>query len=398
MIKKFCVGTNFKNDLLEKLSCIEKKYKNNNVKISEVYGSFATSLLGSARPAFSLPKISSQQLKRHIEKAKEFGYEFNYLVNSSCLGNVEYTYSGRKKIIDFVNQLTNLGVKKLTVTIPHLMEIIKERFPNLQVATSVISCIDSVDKALFYEGLGAGVITLDFSVNRNFTLLKEIRKKVKVELEVLLNDLCLIKCPLKCYHYNYVGHLTQDKYSKNDYFAEDPIIEKCCYLRVKDIKEFIKSPWIRPEDVDEYTKIGIDYFKISSRDCPTVDILFRAEAYLSGNYYGNFTSIINFSNPQFEGEEKLEIEIDNKLLDGFLKYFLEGNCNYNCFDCNYCENIANKVIKINEERRVKYLKLFEDMFKKRLYIDLNKKIDKTLILDYGIKHKLKNFLSNIFKK
>ena len=43
------------------------------------------------------------------------------------------------------------------------------------------------------------------------------------------------------------------------------------------------------------------------------------------------------------------IYIDNKKLEGFIKFFKEGHCKGNCLNCNYCKKIASEVITRQQE-------------------------------------------------
>ena len=43
------------------------------------------------------------------------------------------------------------------------------------------------------------------------------------------------------------------------------------------------------------------------------------------------------------------IYIDNKKLDEFIQFFIENKCTGNCNSCGYCNMIAKKAIKKNDE-------------------------------------------------
>jgi collagenase-like PrtC family protease len=208
-----------------------------------------------------------------------------------------------------------------------------------------------------------------------------------------------LNCPLRNYHYCFVGHATQENFNQRDFCIsgkDDPFWEKCYYLRLKEPSEFIKSPWIRPEDVKEYEDF-VDYFKISGRELSAKFLLERAEAYLAGEYEGNLNKIGNFFDFQFPGEEKIEVIIENKSLKGFIEFFKKNkkNCKIGCGDCSYCEEVSKKVVKIDERLRKKYINLLENLIKERL--DLKEKFQKPLIMEQGIKDKFFTKISKIFK-
>ena len=62
-----------------------------------------------------------------------------------------------------------------------------------------------------------------------------------------------------------------------------------------------------------------------------------------------------------ERRYKRHIYIDNRKLDGFIKFFKDGHCTGNCLSCNYCKTIADKVIVKNDEI-CNYLEQLYDKF------------------------------------
>jgi hypothetical protein len=55
--------------------------------------------------------------------------------------------------------------------------------------------------------------------------------------------------------------------------------------------------------------------------------------------------------------EDIEVYIDNEKLEGFINYFFEQDCRYqSCKECGYCQDIADKVVKISPDYRKKTAK------------------------------------------
>lgn len=349
----------FENWFLEYLDKLNKKYQKENVRIREVFGSFSNTCIGSARHPHLLPKFSKEIFRKYIEKAHSFNIEFNYLLNPSCTGNFEYTSEFRKELLSFVEFLLQSGVDKITVSNPYLLELLKKHYPDLKIIASVICEIDSVEKAIFYQNLGAVRLVLDYSINRDFPALKKIREKISIELELILNDTCILRCPVRHFHYNFISHLKEGK-NVFDYF-----LESCSLKKLKDPSLFIKSPWIRPEDIKEYYSLGIDSFKIIGRERETKDLINSAEAYLSRKYSGNLMDILSFYIPE---EENIEIYIDNNKLEHFIDFFKKSSCNFYCSECKYCEEIAKNVVKISQNIRKKYISLLEERINTHLLL------------------------------
>ena len=353
MDKFLCLATCWEDDYL-----VQLEEQGIHDKVYELYGSLGTSIIGSGRASFSLPKISSEQARRHIQKAHSLGIKFDYLLNASCLGNREFENEGRKKILTLLDWLDECDVDMVTVSIPYLVEVIKRYFPRMAVNISTIAHVDSVSKAKFWEAMGADRITLDYMMNRDFEFLKSIGNAINCELEVIVNDLCIYACPFRYYHYNTMAHGSQEvggEGSLKHQLATSYPVLKCSLTRLTDFSEIIKMRWIRPEDVGFYRALGIDFFKLVERTRPMNDLLSYARAYSEQTYNGNLLDIVPILPGGMEDGEfftrSVPIYVDNEKLKGFLDCFQSSKCRTNCHECNYCHEVAEKVVRIiNKEQ------------------------------------------------
>jgi len=164
-------------------------------------------------------------------------------------------------------------------------------------------------------------------------------------------------------------------------------IFNCRYARLKDPVNFIRSDWIRPEDTHYYEEAGIDSLKIADRSYPTDSIAMTVEAYTKRRYEGNLADLIPAYHPKsfLSGKRKfllalkyltrpftinflllnklsrisldLDVYIDNRALDGFLDFFVQGRCKGQgaCNECGYCYEITKKTVKIDEGYRQKMI-------------------------------------------
>lgn len=367
---KISLATNFDDNLIEQI----KKYP-----VYELYGKMKNDFIGGGRPDNELIEIERDQFERHVKKARENGIKFNYLFNGSCLANKEQDYEWRKQLHDFLNYLKKVGVNALTVSNPFLLMFVKKYFTNdFTVRVSTFACIDSYEKAKYWEDMGADYICVDFvKINRDFRTLKymcENLKKAKIEL--LVTNSCLKNCPMIHTHTNGLSHAS-DKDNKNDNY-QDWGLFFCQKKELFNIEEYIKSPWIRPEDLHYYEQIGIEHFKITERGFPTEELIKRVEAYVNRKYDGNLLDLIQGHGviekedltlkrnnvetiseiyneiKRIRGlgcprEAKRHIYIDNRKLDGFIEFFINGNCHNECDKCNYCKVISKKVITKDRE-------------------------------------------------
>jgi len=237
---KFSVPTNWQDDLIPGLP---------KDTVSELYGKLAVDFVGGGRASSILYPVSKKKAAAHIATAHKYGFGFNYLLNSTCIDNRELKESGRRKIIKLVTWLTEVGVDSVTVSIPSMLRLIKKNFPALKVSVSVQVNVNSVKEAQIWDESGADKITLSvLDTNRDFSLLQRIRAAVKCQLQLIANLKCLLGCSFYKYHANLNAHASQAGHRLKGYLI-DYCTLKCNSIRISRPVEYIKSGWIRPEDV-----------------------------------------------------------------------------------------------------------------------------------------------------
>jgi len=387
---RLSVATNFDNDLLERIA---------SYPVEDVYGKLTNDFIGGGRASYSAQGVSSKVLKSHVDHAHHNNIKFTYLLNSACLGNREWTKHGMARIRRLLDQLTDIKVDSVTVSIPYLAEIIKKQYPHFFMKAGIFANIDSPDRARFWQDLGADMLTLEsFSINRNFTILKQIRKAVSCRLQLITNFTCLSRCPMQPYHMVGLSHgsMAGDKTPFVDY-----CVLKCSYQTLKDPRLIIKSQWIRPEDIDRYEDIGYCDFKLLERNAPTDLMVQRVKAYAERSSTPNLLDLIQSYG--FRKETPKEFGWQIKYFFSFLKNntvsrdiinllkkrgmlyslkntpillnsaeipndFLEkistAGCSVsgNCSGCGYCRSIAESAYKADNEYKEECLKLYERVF------------------------------------
>lgn len=368
MSLKFSAPTNWQWDLIQSLPVNG---------IDEIFGKLQDDPIGGLRNSYSLPYLSRKEAARYIQEIHRKDIKFNYILNSICLNNYEWTRSGQGKIRDFLSWLTDIGVDAVTVSIPYLLQIIKKNYPDLMVTVSTAAAVHTIERAKYWESIGADEITLNsVDVNRSFILLKRIKDAIKCKIRLIANECCLYQCPLRMYHCAIGSHGTQSQHFLKG-FSIDYATLACNYRKLLSPLELIRSPWIRPEDLKYYEEIGIDRIKLVDRVMSTDAILLIIKSYLARRYDGNlmdlFPSVTKylmyeksniyhklryFIRPFSVNVFKLakaaalirpHIYIDNRALDNFILHFLNNDCStVSCLECGYCQNVADKVVSIDK--------------------------------------------------
>lgn len=389
---KFSVPTNWQKDLIPKIK---------NLEVEELYGKLGADFIGGGRASCVIPNVSKTWVASYIKEVHRAGIKFDYLLNATCLDNLEWTRKGQKKIHALLNWLITIGVDYVTVSIPYLLQLIKRHYPQLKVSVSTMAGVNTIERAKYWEDFGADEICLLYiDVNRNFRLLKEIRKNLTCRISLIANNDCLYHCPFNVYHPNWVSHSSQALHPTKG-FAIDYCYLFCRYIQIKEPVNFIRGAWIRPEDIHYYEEIGVDKIKLVNRTMPTDQIAMIINAYSKRCYDGNLLDL--FSKPsknimlsklnllhklryffrplsvnifRFVKYKDLfnasKVYIDNKALNGFLEHFLNEDCSLkSCQRCGYCEKIANKVVRIEPDYQreivIKYHRCLDELISGKLF-------------------------------
>ncbi len=336
---RLCIPTSWDNDFLDRLAAMQTP----DSRVHELFGSLAVSVIGSGREAFIVPDVERDAVREHIALAHKHGFRFNYLMNASTMGGIEFTPQGRADLVRYIEWVADIGADAITVTIPFVLELIGDVAPHIERVVSTIAHVDSLAQAAFWKGMGADRVTLSLMINRDFSVLKSLRKSSGLDLEVLANELCLYMCPYRSYHYDLMSQGSQPGAC-----APGTYPGLCCSLdRMKDPAEFLKARFIRPEDVRLYENIGIDLIKIAGRGRSTETLLQIAGAYFGRRWDGNLLDISDISMYDAPGVDRAKIYIDNRKLDGFVETMATIDCRRCCgASCQMCGDVASKAVRI----------------------------------------------------
>lgn len=373
----FTVGCNWDPELIDKIDYPE---------IQSLYGGVGSAVIGGGRAPVVIKDVDEASIKSYIQRTHEKGWEFDFTVNSGCTSNKEFTKDGHKEIVEYLEWVHNLGVDSITVTLPSLISITKRYFPKLKVKISTFQRITSVQMAKRFEDMGADAIMICEHSNRDFELLSMLRRAVKCKLALIANVGCVYFCA------NTHSHIVSTSHSGttgecSSIFTATPCVADCLQTRLKDISEFVKIRYIRPEDVSVYEDLGIDLLKIVDRHTKTDVLANRVRAYHERSYDGNLLYLTGQKAEQKTDDMNMEevkkiisrskeaeqktfeffnylnisisdlIYIDNKKFpEDFLEGFKSRDCTRTSCDlCGYCAKITNSVVTVKDPAKMKEL-------------------------------------------
>ena len=358
-MRNYTVPTPFTPEFIEQLAELNNEYAGSGGRVLELYGSFQEGSFNSARPAKYLPAVSREQFQRHVAQARQKGIAFNYLLNAPSYSNHEYTHEGRRELAELLAFLVDSGVASVTVAVPYLVEIIRATAPQLEVVVSTIGYVGGLAGIDQYVEAGAARIVLDVEVNRDFAFLRTACAESPVPLEIIVNPVCLSQCHFK-FNHNCVAALGSQSLLRggvgvpyNQYYLN------WCFLRkLRHESEFLKSPWVRPEDLHLWEETGISLFKIAGRGLPGAEILRLCRSYLARSFSGNLLDLLGWphwlafrDNGDGTRLPPLEVILDNEALDGFLDFFARSTpqCRLGCQRCGHCQAWSRRALRFNDE-------------------------------------------------
>ena len=307
-----------------------------------------TSFNPSGRVTDVLPQIDHKTFQEYVSYSQDSGIEFNYTINASCLGNIEFSQDGMYRIVDLLKQIKSYGVNSLTVASPQMMEMVKATGFDFKIKASAICEITSPMKASFYKHLGVERIVVDPDITRNFTQLENISKTFGEGVEIIINNVCFKNCAYKMFHYNHEAHCNSHNKQQT---VKDYFFNRCSMQKAGDCENVIKLNWIRPEDLVFYRNSGYSYFKIQGRqNVISGDVVRTLKHYFEESYDGNLYDLLTLFSPY----NSFQTYIDNAKLEGFVKTFYEHRsfCKEMCDNCSYCGIYAKKSLNIEESQKL----------------------------------------------
>ena len=298
--------------------------------------------------------------KSLIEYVLSCNCDFIYLLNSPRPFDIKNPDFSQKieKLELLLNELKKIGVKKLRIASGQLMSHIAKYYNCFDLLASTSLEYKTILEYENFIKIHSNIkqIVPSHDVNKNFLLLKNLRKKYpNIELEIMVNEGCLRGCPNRNLHsqINFDNNIIINNYeSLSPSFATN-----FCFsiLDRYPISSFIFGNNIFPWDIEEYAKIGINNFKLVGRDRFYVfaDYVNKYKIYLKG--IDNIKNILDCSLADLTHHlstnlilKKLTVKDCIKYLPAvshFKKYghLCASICSYKCFYCYHCIKQLQKV-------------------------------------------------------
>ncbi|PXV95938.1 collagenase-like PrtC family protease [Lachnotalea glycerini] len=306
---------------LESIKRIVGLRQSNGIHIGEMYGALSNGITPQGRSlaiAHNTTKENALQIKRILD---EHNISFAYLINTPI--EIESCRFLDEELEWIINEFK---ADSLTISSKELMQYIRKRYPDIRINVSTIAGIKTIEDVKSYLSISPAKIIAHHDLNRNFKDLRKVLDYVKnnnMQLELMVNESCLRRCPYREQHYNELGMGNDDR----------KFHEKCNLIKIQNPYQLLMANFIRPEDLYVYESLGVNLFKITGRSKPIAWMEEVVQTYLNREFKENLMRLLGID-PLLKAEDW--IFISNNSLDGFLQHY--SDCDNLQQEIKYCED------------------------------------------------------------
>jgi collagenase-like PrtC family protease len=310
-------------------------------KVSEVYFSPWSRHLRAANYFGASEKAAAgaDTFKKLYKLCRASGARVNLLCNSPVL-----RFGGLPSLF---SKIRALGVPDaITLADPLAVRPFKAAFPDTELQASFIMNLDSPSKIARALALGLGAVTLPAALNRDARALEALRQLKRrfpsFRVKIMANMDCFAGCVFVHSHYTHGALLAEG----GEIEDEENGPARLCHMEYGSPADFIRVPFIRPEDAAFYARRGwCDEFKLIYRAFPSSVLRQVYRAYFSGRHAGNLFEIVPSKNAAYEnargGGRGPALYCDNSAFPrGFAAKACA--CSKDCGSCGYCGKIAER--------------------------------------------------------
>ncbi|NDY72464.1 hypothetical protein DO021_12395 [Desulfobacter hydrogenophilus] len=253
-------------------------------------------------------------------------------------------------ILDDIAHLDNtVGIKGIVLSDMYLLRALDqtghEIVPRLEAIPGINAMLDSPEKFFSFFDLltlsrfkEPSRIVPDRALNRNPEKLTFLSKSVKaydpnIRIELLANEGCIYQCPFKLTHDAHIA-LSNTGLAREATFRMNQDLGCQAYFNVQP-HAFLKSPFIRPEDIHHYQGVA-DGIKLCGRTRGVRFLKRCISAYIEESFNGNLLDLMD--TPETLARQ---CHIDNSRL-GRQFFTPLTSCTKVCETCKICSEIFNK--------------------------------------------------------
>ena len=287
----------------------------------------------SCRPAPDFTPELRARMVDDLRWARANGIELDTLFNCNCYGDIAIS----QELSDFVSRnlremdAAGLMPDTVTTTSPFIATVIRREFPSVKIRWSVNMRVHGTTG---FEPVMDLFDSFYASRERHRELdwLADLSKWAHANGKVIgmqANSGCIRQCPYQTFHDNLHGHNRIAQSKVGEQFGFSVFICKENYARGRH-EDFLRSTWIRPEDLPEYEE-HVDVVKLATRRHPhPVEVL---NAYATYSYDGSLADLMDACHV-------FPKSFDNKSFDAALPLWRQVRGCRDANDCRHCGRCA----------------------------------------------------------
>lgn len=250
-------------------------------------------------------------------------------------------------------ELYDVGVR--TATLPHTSWVmtgqIQKEYPELKIKNTILREVTKPNEIVTLASAGFYYINLDRDVMRDqesFEMIKKAKDYCEsqgkpVMLSLLANEHCWGGCPIMPEHYQY--NSTRQG-TEPQYFDSEISRVSCSRWDTYDAASELKSANLPPwrKDWQWFLDNGIDVFKLHGRE----NAMRLKESMDLVDRWANHEILMY---PEYKKYME-DVDVKEKPIDIWREKI--KTCQFNCWDCNYCETVVNSHLK-KQKREMNHL-------------------------------------------
>ena len=278
------------------------------------------------------------QLEEDLVALRRLGVKLDLLLNASCYGRDAYSLAHVERVSAIIAHLIDLvGLDIVTTMSPLIAEMVKRRFPGVEVRASINMRLGSV-RSLEYVAHLFDSYHVQRECNRDLDLLRDLHAWAQANgkhLIMLANSGCLRSCSVQTFHDNLVSH--EAEAAELDCVPADA--PALCWSYLRDRRHwvrFLQNTWVRPEDLHHYDPL-FPVVKLATRMHADPRRVLRA--YASQRCDGSLPDLFEPGH----GPLFAPFIIDNRRFpdDWFAR---TTACGQRCEHCDYCAFVLAQVL------------------------------------------------------
>jgi collagenase-like PrtC family protease len=336
---KFAIGYQ-QPESEESFSCIVRDYREHIAEVYFPWVGIASCRAPLGRARGGVDWNAQYGLEQDLTDIRKMGIKLDLLFNANCYGDRAVSVHFENEIISILRHLNSLDICPDIVTTTSLFvaRTVKKHFPEIEVRASVNMRIGSTSAMSYVSGLfDSFYIWRD--IQRDVNAVNDLKKWCDEHgkgLHMLANSGCLRCCPGQTFHDNMVAHDAGIDEMKN-VPGWTPYV--CWNLYKEDVNyaEFLKSSWVRPEDISHYEGI-IDVMKLATRQHSHPRVVIGA--YVNRSFRGN---LLDLCEPSFSPAFAPDIIDNSRFPEDW--FGTAASCAVNCNNCGKCGKVLKEVLR-----------------------------------------------------